>query len=513
MIADLLFRPWYEIGIALLLGAYLFEKVKVLIQLRHIKGPLLYRITGTPHTLAILSGSCHHWYQKLNLKYGQLVVAAPKVLLTSSPELWAHINTYPGYTKSKWYYRNSRFDWRRDNVFTQTDNEKHNERRKQMVRGFSGAENLTLDADIEACVVKLLRLTRSRYASQGKAMDLAQKTQYYSLDVISTIGFGKCYNLMNADEDPSEYLASTHDGLKFGNLQIALNLWWVNWIPFVGQKISTDVESLKGFYKMTALNAEMVEAREQEFHEQKKVGVVPRADMLTSFMRNGLHGDELKVENILQVVAGSDTTSGSLRGIFLYLMTNPRVYQKLQAEIDEAVASGIAPPAPGIIKPGQAKDLIYLQAVIKEGMRIFSPVNNPLSRDTPPQGDTVTIDGEEIYLPGGVSVVPSFKAMHRNKKVYGDDADVFRPERWIEEKDESKLEAMKQEYNLMFGHGPWLCLGKAIALRQLGVVVFELCRNFDWALLNPETPWKDANFMGLHSTTDMWVLAKERKQL
>ncbi|KAI8945976.1 cytochrome P450 [Xylaria longipes] len=514
MITYLLFGPWFKIGIAVVLGAFLFKTVNALIQLRHIKGPALYRITGIPHALAILSGGCHNWYNKLNQKYGQLVVAAPGRLITSSPDLWAHINTHPGYTKSKWYYRNSRLDWRRDNLFTQLANDKHDGRRKQMIRGYSGAENLTLEADIEACVVKLLRLIRSEYAGQGKAMDLAQKTQFFTLDVISTIGFGKCYNLLNTDEDPNEYLKSTHDGLLWGNMQIALNLWWVNWIPFVGPKPSLDVETTKGFYKMSALNVAMVEAREKEFHEQKKSGVVPRADMLTSFMRNGLLGDELKSENVMQIVAGSDTSAGSLRGVFLYLMTNPRVCKKLQAEIDEAVRSGIAPPAPEIIKLSQAKELVYLQAVIKEAMRVFSPVNNPLARDTPPEGDTVTIDGEEIYLPGGVSIAPSFKAMHRNRSVYGEDADVdiFRPERWLEEKDEKNLGAMKQEYNLMFGHGSWQCLGKAIALRQLAVLTFEIFRNFDWTLVNPETPWKDANLMGLHSITDMWVLVEERNQ-
>ncbi|KAI0554338.1 cytochrome P450 [Xylaria curta] len=515
MITDLLFGQWFKIGVVLIFGTFLFGTVKSLIQLRHIKGPVLNRITGIPHTLAILSGGLHYWYSKLNQKYGQLVVVGPNMVITSSPDVWARINTHPGYTRSKWYYRNSRFDWRHDNLFTQTTSKTHDEKRKLMVRGYSGAENLTLEADIESCVVKLLHLVRSRYAGQKRVMDLAQKAQFLTLDVISTIGFGKCFNLLTTDEDPNEYVKSTHDGLWLGNVQIALNLWWVNWIPFVGPKPSRDIESNKGFYKMTALNASMVEAREKEFHEQKKSGVVPRADMLTSFMKNGLLGEDLKIENMLQIIAGSDTTAGSLRGVFLYLMTNLRVYKKLQAEIDEAVEAGIAPKAPEIIKPAQAKELIYLQAVIKEAMRVYCPVNNPLARDTPPEGDTVIIDGEEIYLPGGVSIMPSFKAMHRNRSVYGQDADVdvFRPERWIEEKDEKRLEAMKQEHNVMFGHGSWQCLGKTIALRQLGVVTFELFRHFDWTLVNPEKPWTDTNLMGIHSTRDMWVQVEERKHL
>ncbi|KAJ8126490.1 hypothetical protein O1611_g7149 [Lasiodiplodia mahajangana] len=403
------------------------------------------------------------------------------------------MNTHPGYKKSKWYYRAARFDWRLDNVFTQIDNEKHDARRRQMIRGYSGAENLTLEGDIESCVVKLVHLIRS------------------SLDVISTIGFGKTYDLLDKDEDPSEYVSSTHLGLRICNTQMALGTWRLNQIPFFSPKTDLDVETTKGFYKITALNSLMVEAREREFNEQKTLGVVPRADMLTSFMRNGISGEELKVENVLQVFAGSDTTSASLRVIFLYIVTNPRVYKILQAEIDDAVQCGMAPLAPKIIKHTQAKELRYLQAVIKEAMRVCPPVNNPLARDTPPEGDSVVIDGEVITIPGGVSIIPSFKAMQRNKNVYGDtDLDVFRPERWLEEKDQEKLEAMNHSFNIGFGHGRWLCLGKTIALRQLDIVIFELFRNFDWAIVNPERPWKAANRIGLRVTHDMWVQVEER---
>ncbi|KAI3343297.1 cytochrome P450 [Ustulina deusta] len=317
------------------------------------------------------------------------------MVITSSPDLWSRTNTHPGYKKSKWYYRGVRYDWRSDNVFTEMDTEKHQNRRRQMIRGYSGIENLTLEADILTCTVDLLNLIRSRYAGQRRSMDLAQKIHFFTLDVISTIGFGRGYNLLNTDEDPDEYVESIHKGLKVANRQIALGTWWTNWIPFVGPQPNPDIDSNKGFFKMSMLNAAMVEAREKEFNEQKNLGVVPRADMLTSFMKRGLSGDDLKTENLLQVVAGSDTTSGALRGIMLYVFTNPRVYKTLQAEIDDAVASGKAPQMPKIITFAQARELKYLQAVIKEGMRIFPPVNNSLSRDTPPEGDTVTIDGQE----------------------------------------------------------------------------------------------------------------------
>ncbi|KAI0976155.1 cytochrome protein [Xylaria arbuscula] len=512
LIEFLLLKPWFTVVAALILGIFLFRRTRLLLQLRHIPGPLLSRITGIPHALGLYGEDFHLYYHELHQKYGPIVAVSPTIVITSDPGLWARSNTDPRYKKSKWFYRAVRYDWRSDNIFSEHNTAVHDVRRSQMIRGYSGVENLTLEADIEACVAKLLNLVRSNYAGKRKSMDLAQKLSFFTLDAISTIGFGKCYDLLNADEDPDEYLQSIHDGLEINHRQIALGTWWLNWIPLLSSQPDPDPNKNKGFFKMTALNDSMVEAREKEFNEQKKLGVVPRADMLTSFMKNGLSGKVLKAENLLQVVAGSDTTSGALKGTMLHVLTNPRVYKALQAEIDDTVASDRAPQTPGIVTHAQAKELKYLQAVIKEGMRIFPPVVVALSRDTPPEGDTVMIGGQEIRLPGDVSIIPSIYTMHRNKSVYGEDADVdvFRPERWLEETDEKKLEAMTQELNLGFGHGRWLCVGKTIAMRELSLLIFELFRNFDWTLVNPLNPWKHNVLIGLHSLSEMWVHVEER---
>lgn len=42
-------------------------------------------------------------------------------------------------------------------------------------------------------------------------------------------------------------------------------------------------------------------------------------------------------------IAGSDTTAGAIRGTLLHIMTNPRVYAKLQREVDDAVRDGLSP--------------------------------------------------------------------------------------------------------------------------------------------------------------------------
>jgi hypothetical protein len=63
----------------------------------------------------------------------------------------------------------------------------------------------------------------------------------------------------------------------------------------------------------------------------------------------------------------------------LNIMSNPRVYAKLTAEIDEAMASGKIPTdSNAVISDAQAKELPYLQACIKEAMRPNFGVRNTI---------------------------------------------------------------------------------------------------------------------------------------
>lgn len=68
---------------------------------------------------------------------GPIARVAPNILVTSSAQVWAHVNNKPGYKRSDWYYNAARIEHRRDNVFSQTDNAKHEQRRKQMAPGVS----------------------------------------------------------------------------------------------------------------------------------------------------------------------------------------------------------------------------------------------------------------------------------------------------------------------------------------------------------------------------------------
>lgn len=74
------------------------------------------------------------------------------------------------------------------------------------------------------------------------------------------------------------------------------------------------------------------------------------------------------------------------------------------------------------------------QLCIKEAMRLCPGVSYPLERVVPPEG--AVLGG--TFLPGGTTVGVNAAVIHRNRAIYGDDADQFRPERWLGDPDTVK---------------------------------------------------------------------------
>lgn len=298
-------------------------------------------------------------------------------------------------------------------------------------------------------------------------MDLGREVQYLTLDVISSVGLGKTFGMLRSDSETHDYLESSDEGLVIGNVAFAMGFGWVTQLPIFGKFLTPSPADSSNFSKMMSTCFRYVDERAASPTDKQ-------TDMLASFMRHGLAGDELRSEALEQIIAGSNTTAGAVRGTLLYVMTNPRVYSKLQREVDDAVREGKAPRAgEGFIAASQAKQLPYLQAVIREASRIWPPVVNIFPRDVPLGGDTVIINGESVFLPDGVCIGYSAHGMHHSEEIYGKDAKAFRPERWFEP-DPAKLARMIQTNDLIFGHGRFHCLGKAVAQVEIGKTVFEV---------------------------------------
>jgi cytochrome P450 len=102
---------------------------------------------------------------------------------------------------------------------------------------------------------------------------------------------------------------------------------------------------------------------------------------------------------------------------------------------------------------------------------MYPPTTGLGSKQVPPGGDEVC----GFTVPGGTQIAHNFFGLARLKSLWGDDADSFRPERWLEaEGDVEQLKAMSAALDLDFGSGKYQCLGKPIALMELNKVFAEV---------------------------------------
>lgn len=86
----------------------------------------------------------------------------------------------------------------------------------------------------------------------------------------------------------------------------------------------------------------------------------------------------------------------------------------------------------------------------------------------PPEGDVIS----GFRIPGGTFIGLNAWGTQLDT-VYGDDPEIFRPERWLTTNEE-RMKAMRQTLELVFGHGSTKCLGMPLAIMELNKIIFEV---------------------------------------
>ncbi|KAI2619225.1 BcABA1, cytochrome P450 monooxygenase [Hypoxylon sp. NC1633] len=491
---------WSSSGIWLLAGvvmvvAYVVSAFATWYRLRDIPGPFLASFSYLWLARVAKSANQFWVYRDMYKKYGPLVRVGPNELSTDDPEVIKKMNAARStYGRDPWYVA-ARFDPYHDNVFTLLEAGPHDKFKAKIAGAYAGRETPALEPGIDDQIKSLLDLVRRKYLSSEdssayRPVEFAELISYFTVDVITRSAFGEEFGCLETDSDVHGFLAGVKEG--WSGLAIALDVPYIRnilfsplFLRFFGPK-PTDTT---GMGKLMGIATEVVSKRFAPNAEDKK-------DMLGSFISHGLNQQECETEALFMIIAGFENTASVIRTTFLYLMTHPRVYQKFKSTIMQTVHEGkISSP----ITCDEAKKISYLQAVIYEGMRMRPPAPGLYPKSVPPEGDV--IHGK--FIPGGTAIGMNTSAVMRSTELFGADADLFRPERFMEV-DEAARAEMERNVELVFGHGRWMCAGKPVAFMELYKIYFELLREFDFQLVNPMKPW-DSQSYSQFIEENMWV--------
>ncbi|KAM0716806.1 hypothetical protein Q7P37_007609 [Cladosporium fusiforme] len=242
--------------------------------------------------------------------------------------------------------------------------------------------------------------------------------------------------------------------------------------------------------------------------DEDKRGRAERHVILDELARRTANRVRVRSELLNVLLAGRDTTASLLTNVWFVLSKRTDIWAKLQ---DEVGALHEEPPTFAALK-----EMNYLRALLRESLRLHPVVpqnyREALEDATLPVGSGP--DGSApLFIPKGKVVAWSVYAMHRRKDYYGEDADEFRPERWLDDAVAGKKGIRPRWEYLPFNGGPRMCLGQQHAMLQASYTTVRLCQVFSGIESRDPSPvWREKLHFTCLNMTGAKVSLTPRRQ-
>ncbi|KAI1826916.1 bifunctional P-450:NADPH-P450 reductase [Xylaria intraflava] len=221
---------------------------------------------------------------------------------------------------------------------------------------------------------------------------------------------------------------------------------------------------------------EVLRKTAQEVLDARKKNPNDRKDLLSAMLagvdsKTGKRmTDTSIIDNLITfLIAGHETTSGTLSFAFYGMLKKPDTYQKAQREVDEVVGKGP-------ITVDHLSRLPYITAIIREALRLYSPINmfSVVSQSDQLLAGQYAVAKEEV-------VTLFIGRAHLDPTVFGDDANEFKPERMLDE----NFNKLPKNAWKPFGNGARACIGRPFAMQEAVLAMVMLLQNFNFVMHDP----------------------------
>ncbi|KAB1220499.1 Cytochrome P450 82C4 [Morella rubra] len=268
---------------------------------------------------------------------------------------------------------------------------------------------------------------------------------YISLNVILTIVVGKRFPWAATKDEMSEgadqYRKAFRDFFQLiGTATVSDALPYLRWL---------DVGGHERAMKKTAKRLDDVVDRDYEDTSKYDADTVTKATCLAI------------------VLGATDTTAIQLTWAVALLLNNREALKKAQQELDLQVGRERE------VKESDVKNLVYLQAVVKETMRLYPSAPLLIPHES---SEDCTIAG--YHVPAGTRLFVNVSKIHRDPNVWSDPNE-FRPERFLTTSQKNvDFRGQSFEY-LPFGSGRRVCPGISFALHVMHLTLANLLHAFE----------------------------------
>ncbi|RKP06594.1 cytochrome P450 [Thamnocephalis sphaerospora] len=415
--------------------------------LASVPGPWHTRITGAVHFAALLRGTSWAYVAELHRIYGPIVRLGPNTISITDANAVRLVMSSHRFRKSD-IYRVAQFGGE-SNIVTERDPVLHKSRKKIIAPAFSSVAMASLEPIILDVGINKLVAAIEAQSAGGASVDLRKLLVGMTLDVMGAVAFGSSFDMLGAATHPItswvyEALIFAFGRFVFGNKLAALLL----------------PKHKRGETALVQYATRMIERRRRLEHPPQDVlqSLISAIDKNTGQGLPSAH------------VGGSATTSTTLVWAMILLFERPECMARLVAEIVEA-----SPQIDEPITHAKVYRLPYLNAVLREVLRMRSPTSTGLPRVTP-RGGTVLCN---LLIPGGTDIIVSPYAVNNDIRNY-EMPSLFNPDRWLVA---SKSGSETSRIDMSFSTGVRACLGQNLAWLELRVALATLLRKFKFELL------------------------------
>ncbi|PIA88500.1 Tryprostatin B 6-hydroxylase [Cercospora beticola] len=443
--------------------------------LRKFPGPFRARFGGLWLTFNLRKLDAYHVIDDLHKKYGKYVRIGPNTLSVIDPQIMT-----PAFGPGTKVIKSSWYDGSRphDSMHTTRDKALHDRRRRVWAPAFSDKAIREYEPLVQGFNDKLNSMI---YERQGQALDMTTLFNLWSFSVMGILAFGKDYQMLESGKRHWSLDLLT-EGMKMAGFKFP------TWVFRVLLAIPG---AANGHYKFMKFCTDELTWRVQNDEKAERKDIT---SWLLKPYANEKHPEAdpmFQADSRLIIVAGSDTTAGTLTYLFYHLAKDPEQVRKLREEL--------RPLATGEWKDKDIQNCQHLNGAINETLRLHPPVPSGLSRETPPEGLQVG----DVYIPGRVDFSAPQYSMGRSEDIYSN-ANEFVPERWY-----SKPEMIKHaDAFAPFSMGHYNCIGRNLARMQLRILTTQLLLKYDVAF----APGEDGTRL-LTKTKDHFTVGPARLDL